>query len=90
MIRNMAKVKLLRKRPEHLVLDQSKFEKQGREQDEEEEDYSFIDLRGAGNNIHLQHEEVQGQPELAAAEEVGAAVQAQAAAQATPRGRSGW
>ena len=92
-IRNMAKVKLLRKRPEHLVLDQSKFEKQGREQDEEEEDYSFIDLRGPGNNIpppiHLQHEEVQGQPELAAAEEGGAAVQAQAPAQATPR-REEW
>jgi hypothetical protein len=48
-IRNMAKVKLLRKRPEHLVLDQYKFEKQLTEQDEEEEDYTFIDLSGPTN-----------------------------------------
>ena len=90
-IRNMAKVKLLRKRPEHLVPDQLKFEKQLTEQDEEEEDYTFIDLSGPGNNIpppiQLQHEDAQGQPELPAAEEGGAAVQQPA--HATPR-REEW
>ena len=84
-VRNMAKVKLLRKR--HLLPDQFKFGKQLTEEDEEEEDYTFIDLSGPGNNIpppiQLQHEEAQGQPELPAAEEGGAAVQQPA--HATPR-----
>ena len=90
-IRNMARVKLLRKRPEHLVPDQLKFEKQLTEQDEEEEDYTFIDLSGPGNNIpppiQLQHEDAQGQPEQPAAEEGGAAVRQPA--HATPR-REEW
>ena len=89
-IRNMAKVKLLRKRPEHLVPNQSKFEKQLGEQ-EEEDDYTFINLSGAGNRapppIQLQQEDAQGQPELPAVEAGGAAVQQPP--HATPR-REEW
>ena len=71
-IRNRAKVKLLRRRPEHLVPDRSKLEMQFGEQ-EEEEDYTFINLSGAGNKvppaIQPQQEDAQGQPELPAEEE---------------------
>ena len=85
-IRNMAKVKLIRKRPAYLVAGQSKREEQ------EEEDYTFIDLSGAGNKaappIQLLHEEDQGQQlELPVGGAEGAAVQQQA--HGTPR-REEW
>ena len=77
-IRSRAKVKLLKKRPEHLVTDWSKLETQLGEE-EDEEDYTFINLSGAGNEvppaIQPQQEDAQGQPELPAGEEGGAAVQ---------------
>ena len=77
-IRNRAKVKLLRRRPEHLVPDRSKLETQLGEE-EDKEDYTFINLVGAGSEvppaIQPQQEDAQGQPELPAGEEGGAAVQ---------------
>ena len=95
-VRNMAKVKLIKRRPEHLVPGQSKDGKQLEE--EEEEDFTFINLGGVGDNvppgIQLQQEDAQGQAEQAAVGAGGAAGQqpgavVQQPAHSTPR-REEW
>ena len=87
-VRNRAKVKLIRRRPEHLVPGQAKVKKQFKQ--EEEEDYTFIDLSGGGNTVPsgIQQADAQGEAELPAVGAGGAAVQ-QPEAQATPR-REEW
>ena len=84
-VRNMAKVKLVKRRPENLMPGQSQGRKQPEGQEDEEEDFTFISLSSVRHDVlpgtQQQQDDAHGQGEQTAG---GAAGQQAAAAVRQP------